>query len=58
MIEARVKTDFNDKTNNLKKYKIGQKYICNEKRYKELFSKGFLEDGKELKENKNEKKED
>lgn len=58
MIEAKVKNNFNDKTNNLKEYKIGQKYICDEKRYKELFSKGFLENGKEVKENKKEKKED
>ena len=58
MIEAKVKNNFNDKTNNFKKYKIGQKYICDKKRYKDLFSKGFLDHGKELKENIKEKKED
>lgn len=49
MIEAIVKNDFNDKTNNLKNYKKGSKYICNKERYQELFSKGFLEVGEEKK---------
>lgn len=56
MIESIVKNSFNDKTNNLKEYKKGSKYICDKQRYDELFFKGFLKEGKEIK--KKDKKED
>lgn len=56
MIESIVKNSFNDKTNNLKEHKKGSKYICDKQRYDELFFKGFLEKGKEIK--KKDKKED
>lgn len=48
MLEGKVLKDFNDKENNLKKYTAGKKFKAEEKRYKELESKGFVEEGKEV----------
>lgn len=48
MIEGKVLKDFNDKLNNLKNYKKGQKFKAEEKRYNELKIKGFLEEGIEI----------
>lgn len=49
MLEGKVLKDFNDKENNLKKYTVGKKFKAEEKRYKELQAKGFVEEGKEVK---------
>lgn len=48
MLEGKVLKDFNDKQNNLKNYKKGQKFKAKESRYRELEIKGFLEEGKEV----------
>ena len=47
MLEGKVIKDFNDVENNLKKYTVGKKFKAENKRYNELVSKGFLEEGKE-----------
>ena len=49
MLEGKVIKDFNDKENNLKKYTVGKKFKAEDKRYKELESKGFVAEGKEVK---------
>lgn len=48
MLEGKVLRDFNDKQNNLKKYAVGKKFKAENKRYKELEAKGFVEEGKEV----------
>ncbi len=48
MLEGKVLKDFNDKQNQLKNYKKGQKFKAEESRYKELEGKGFVEKGKEI----------
>lgn len=48
MLEGKVLKDFNDKENNLKKYTVGKKFKAEDKRYKELESKGFVAEGKEV----------
>lgn len=48
MLEGKVLKDFNDKENNLKKYTVGKKFKAEDKRYKELEAKGFVEEGKEV----------
>lgn len=48
MLEGKVLKNFNDKENNLKNYKKGQKFKAEENRYNELKAKGFLEEGKEV----------
>ena len=48
MLEGKVLKDFNDKQNNLKNYKKGQKFKAEDKRYKELEAKEFVEEGKEV----------
>ena len=48
MLEGKVLKDFNDKENNLKKYTAGKKFKAENKRYKELEAKGFVEEGKEV----------
>lgn len=48
MLEGKVLKDFNDKQNNLKKYKEGQKFKAEDRRYKELETKGYVEEGKEV----------
>lgn len=48
MLEGRVLKDFNDKQNNLKNYKKGQKFKAEDKRYNELKAKGYVEEGKEV----------
>lgn len=49
MLEGKVIKDFNDKEKNLKKYTVGKKFKAEDKRYKELQAKGFVEEGKEVK---------
>lgn len=49
MLEGKVIKDFNDKENNLKKYIAGKKFKAEDKRYRELQAKGFVEEGKEVK---------
>jgi len=49
MLEGKVLKDFNDEENKLKKYTKGKKFKANDKRYKELYLKGFVEKGKEVK---------
>lgn len=48
MLEGKVIKDFNDKENNLKPYKVGNKFKAEDKRYKELEAKGFVGEGKEV----------
>lgn len=48
MLEGKVIKDFNDKENNLKNYTAGKKFKADDKRYKELEGKGFVEKGKEV----------
>ena len=48
MLEGKVLKDFNDKENDLKNYKKGQKFKTEDKRYKELEAKGFVGEGKEV----------
>lgn len=48
MLEGKVIKEFNDKQNNLKPYKKGQKFKAEEKRYDELKDKGFIEEGKKV----------
>lgn len=48
MLEGKVLKDFNDKQNKLKNYKKGQKFKAEDKRYNELKTKGFVEEGKEV----------
>lgn len=48
MLEGKVIKDFNDKQNNLKNYKKGQKFKAEDKRYNELKDKGYLEEGKQV----------
>lgn len=49
ILEGKVIKPFNDKENNLKKYEIGKKFKAEKNRYNELKSKGFIEEGKEVK---------
>lgn len=49
MLEGKVIRDFNDKENNFKNYAKGKKFRAEDKRYKELQAKGFVEEGKEVK---------
>ena len=48
MIEGKVIKAFNDKESNLKKYAVGKKFKAENKRYNELKSKGFVDEGKEV----------
>ncbi len=49
ILEGKVLKDFNDSKNNLKKYEAGKSiFKAEEKRYKELRSKGYVDDGKEV----------
>jgi len=50
MLEGKVLKDFNDKENKLKLYKANgkTKFKAENKRYKELEAKGFVEEGKEV----------
>lgn len=49
MLEGKVLKAFNDKENNLKKYEVGKKFKAENKRYNELKARGFLDEGKEIK---------
>ena len=53
MIRSEVIKDFNDKQNKLKLVLKGNIFVCNEERYRELKSKGFL--GKIIKDKKEDK---
>ncbi len=53
MIKSEVIKDFNDKQNKLKPVLKGNIFVCNEERYRELKSKGFL--GKIIKDKKEDK---
>lgn len=48
MLEGKVLKDFADKENNLKKYTEGKRFKAENKRYKELKAKGYVEEGKEV----------
>lgn len=48
MIEGKVLKRFNDTKNNLKTYKVGDKFKAEDNRYKQLKSEGFVEDGKAI----------
>lgn len=48
--EGKVIKDFNDKENNYKYCEKGTKFVANSERYDYLKSKGYLDEGKELKE--------
>lgn len=48
MLEGKVLKDFNDKENKLKNHKKGQRFKAENKRYRELEEKGFVEEGKEV----------
>ena len=47
ILEGKVLKEFNDSENNLKKYEIGKTFKAEEKRYKELEVKGYVDEGKE-----------
>lgn len=48
MLEGKILKDFADKENNLKKCTKGKKFKAENKRYKELEARGFVEEGKEV----------
>jgi len=50
MLEGKVLKDFADKENNLKLYKANgkTKFKAEDKRYKELEAKGYVEEGKKV----------
>lgn len=48
MLDGKVIKEFNDKENKLKKYTIGKKFKAEDERYKELQSKGYVSEGKEV----------
>ena len=47
MLEGKVLKEFNDKQNKLKNYTAGAKFKAEDKRYKELEAKGYVEKCKE-----------
>lgn len=50
MLEGKVIKDFNDTKNNLKKYTAGKDiFKADDKRYNELYNKGYVEKGKKVK---------
>ena len=49
-LTGKVIEDFNDGKDNMKFYKAGDIYTAEKSRYEELQGKGYLEEGKELKE--------
>ena len=52
-MSGKVKVDFNDSKDNNKFYKAGEDvFTANRDRYEELYYKGYLEEGKEVKEEK------
>lgn len=57
-IKTTVKQDFNDIKNNYKKRSIGEELILDEERYNELYMKGKVNEGKAIKEKKQEKNEE
>lgn len=61
-MSGKVKVDFNDSKDNNKFYKAGEDvFTANRDRYEELYYKGYVEEGKEVKDylqtDKKEKKE-
>lgn len=62
-MSGKVKVNFNDSKDNMKFYKAGEDiFTADRARYEELYYKGYLEEGKEVKDylqaDKKEKKED
>lgn len=57
-IKTTVKQDFNDIKNNYKKRFVGEELILDEERYNELYMKGKVNEGKAIKEKKQEKNEE
>lgn len=62
-MSGKVKVNFNDSKDNMKFYKAGEDiFTADRARYEELYYKGYLEEGKEVKDylqaEKKEKKED
>lgn len=57
-IKTTVKQDFNDIKNNYKKRFVGEELILDEERYNELYMKGKVDEGKAIKEKKQEKNEE
>ena len=49
ILEGKVVKNFNDVENDLKKYEIGKTFKAEERRYKELRAKGYVDEGKEVK---------
>ena len=49
---GKVIQNFNDGKDNMKPYEIGDTYTADRFRYEELRAKGYLEEGKEVKEMK------
>lgn len=62
-MSGKVKVNFNDSKDNMKFYKAGEDiFTADRARYEELYYKGYVEEGKEVKDylqpDKKEKKED
>lgn len=62
-MSGKVKVSFNDSKDNMKFYKAGEDtFIADRARYEELYYKGYVEEGKEVKDylqtDKKEKKDD
>ena len=52
-MSGKVKVNFNDSKDNMKFYKAGEDIFTSDRaRYEELYYKGFLEEGKEVKDEK------
>ena len=45
-VETKVVKNFNDTKDNNKPYEVGEPIVLDRARYEELFSKGFVEEGK------------
>ena len=60
-VETKVSKNFNDTKDNNKPYEVGEPIVLDRSRYGELWSKGFVEEGKILEDKplfKKEEKED
>ena len=52
-MSGKVKVNFNDSKDNMKFYKAGEDIFTSDRaRYEELYYKGYLEEGKEVKDEK------
>lgn len=53
-LQGKVLQSFNDRNNNLKKYNAGKDmFQAEEKRYNELYAKGYVEKGKKISKKQN-----